>query len=137
MELAQIIQNVSAQVQSMAKAGRSEVERVAGWGRTTHQFQGVVHGLTQRQGTGVNSAEMASNALVGREVAPEGLGNEKSFRHWSRRSRLVSGAKDDRSNTLLECAWRECRQRRLWSPKTAAFQGRSDADTTCRRRVCS
>lgn len=44
-----------------------------------------------------------------KSVAPEGFANKTSLKQWSRRCRLVAGAKDDRFKTVLE--WAEA-----WEP---------------------
>lgn len=107
MELAQLIQNPSAQVQSLAGAGGTEAERVGGVEQTTRQLQGAVQGVVQRQGTGVNNAESVSNLLVGKSAVPEGFPSKSSFKQWSPRYKLVAGARDERFNTLME--WVETR----------------------------
>lgn len=77
MELGQFIQNLNAQAQALASAGGRESERVGGLEQTARLC--VVQGLTQWQGAGRDTAEMASNSLAGKNVVPEGPTNKTSF----------------------------------------------------------
>lgn len=89
-------------MQALADAGGMECERVGGLEQTARQFQDVVQGLAQRQGTGANGADIAPYPLVGKNVVPKGLTNTTSFKQWIRRYELLAGAKDERLKTLLE-----------------------------------
>lgn len=72
-------------------------------------MQNAVQGLAQRQGAGAHGTDTISNSLVGKNVVPDGITNKTTgFKQWSRRYKLVAGAKDDRFKSLLE--WAEMRE---------------------------
>lgn len=106
IELARGIENLTGQVRALADAGDREPERVSGLEQTSRQLQEAVSVMAQRQGIGASGAgeRIDTNALVGKNVVPEGLTNRSSFKQWSRRYKLVAGAKDERFKVLLEWA---------------------------------
>lgn len=68
-----------------------EAERLS-----ARQLQGVVQGLTRRQGTRIKSADMAPHSLGGKNVAPEGLN-----------TKMVADPQDYQCKTPVE--WAEAR----------------------------
>lgn len=80
-----------------ADTGGREFERITGL-EATHQIQDAVANFPQMQGTGASGADERheSKALVGKTAVPERLANKTSFKQWSRRCKLVAGAKHER-----------------------------------------
>lgn len=105
-----VIENLSAQAHALADASGRESERVTGLEGITRQIEEALAGLAQRQGSGAapGGERHKSHSLVGKSMVPEGLAHRTSFKQWSRRYKLVAGAKDERFKMLPE--WVEARK---------------------------
>lgn len=56
----------------------------------------------QAAGGGGAGARLDSSAVVGKNMVSEGLAHRSSLKHWSRRYKLVAGARDERFKVLQE-----------------------------------
>lgn len=113
------------------------VERVGSLEQVTRWIQEVVHNVSQRQGSGGRppADRTGSNALVGRNIVPEGFAIKRGFEQWGWRSKLVARVKCERSNTLLDCAdaW-EMNAHNI-APESTAVARRVSRNTST--QVCS
>lgn len=76
---------------------------MSGFERATRLAQSPVRSFAQQEGVEACAAgdRVESNTLVGKNIVPDGLTNKASFKHRSRRYKLVAGARDERSKALF------------------------------------